>query len=323
MKKLFAFICVAALAVCAGNKVQAQIFDLDAATDFYLIWLDEGTEAYYELTPRIVKDYRPNGDYVQNVGERFIDIWSNTFTFGETPGKGSLDQIGNYLNAVSTGAAGWAGGGFQLVQLAGTTLSYDIDFTGITDDFRFHIAVKSSYEKTNRINLSGGGKFDTDGVTLVADDDKRAQFLVGKGNTIYGGDTHENLTPDFKTNEWTIVDIPVSRLKELGWNNRSPFRGYYFSFELGATANDLAFDAAFYYRPIASGILNPKTDNKLNVFVTNQIVEVLNATAPIEVYNLAGIQVKTSKNPVFGVDELNKGAYIIKSGSAVAKVIIK
>jgi hypothetical protein len=323
MKKLFTFICVAAMAVVMGNNAQAQIFDLDAATDFYLIWLDESTEQYYEITPRIVKDYRPNGDYGQGVGERFIDIWENTFTFGEVTGKGAMDQIGGYLNFVADGAQGWGGGGFQLVQLDGTILGYNIDFTDITDDYRFHMAVRSSVLKASRISLCGGGML-KDGV-MVADAGKTAQFIVGVGDHVYNDPVLLNLTPGFKANEWTSIDIPISQLKDMGWNNRSgsAFRGYYFEFNFGNSANNLAIDATFFYRPSDTGINNPKANNKLQVFVTENIVEVLNATAPVEVYNLSGIKVKMSEKPIFGVEELNKGAYIIKSGSAVAKVIIK
>jgi hypothetical protein len=322
MRKLFTFITVVALAMSMSNKTQAQVFDLDAASDFYLIWLDEGTEQYYEITDRIVKDYRPNGDYVQAVGERFIDIWENTFTFDEVSGgKGAMNQIGGYLNFVTVPGTGWSGGGFQLVQLAGTTLAYDIDFTGITDDYRFHMAARSTLAKASRISLWGGG-IEKDGIS-IADDGKRAQFIVGVGDHVYADPALPNLTPDFTVNQWQSIDIPVSQLKEMGWNNRSAFRGYYFGFELAAATNNLAIDAVFFYKPEGAGIITPQSNTKLNVLVTNQVVEVLNATAPVEVYNLAGIKVKTSKEPIFGVDELNKGAYIIKSGSAVAKVIIK
>ncbi len=96
----------------------------------------------------------------------------------------------------------------------------------------------------------------------------------------------------------------------------------YFVLLSGAPTNEIAVDAIFFYKKATTGINDVKA-NKLSVLVTNRIVEVQNAIAPIEVYSVTGSLVKKSIQPIFGVEELAKGAYIIKSGSAVAKVIIK
>ena len=60
-----------------------------------------------------------------------------------------------------------------------------------------------------------------------------------------------------------------------------------------------------------------------NSRIRTWIVEVLNTTAPVNVFSITGALVKTSVKPIFGVEELAKGAYIIKSGNAVAKIMIK
>lgn len=325
MKKLITFICVAALAVGMGNKAHAQVFDFDNATNFHLIWLDEGTEQYYEITDRIAQNLRIDGTYgTPNIGERFLDIWDNTYSAGEVADKGSLDQIGGYLYFIAN-SVGWAGGGFQLIPQPGSTNM--VDFTAITDNYRFHIAVKKTNPAPCRINLYGGGKPDTANPNgpYVADDAKRAQFVVGVGDHVYNDPALPNLTPNFTAGQWQVIDIPVSQLKDMNWNNRSSFKGYYFSYEFGnVSGNDLAIDAVFYYQPLGTGINGPEVkQSQLQVLVTKNIVEVINAKAPLEVYDITGKLVKTVNNNVFGTDELNKGAYIIKSGNQVAKTIIR
>ncbi|MDR0546002.1 MAG: T9SS type A sorting domain-containing protein [Dysgonamonadaceae bacterium] len=329
MKKIITCMMVCFLAAFAGNKVQAQEFDFDQATNFHLIWLDEGSEQYWEITPRIEQDLRLNGSYGAgpggtNVGERFMDIWSDTYYAGEASGKGSLDQIGNYLYFIAN-AIGWGGGGFQLIpQAESNTL---VDFTSINSNYRFHMAIKKTNPAACRINLYGGGKPDDNNPAgpYVADDGKRAQFVVGTGDHVYNDPALPNLTPNFVANTWQIIDIPVSQLQDMGWNNRSAFKGYFFSYEFGSVAgNDLAIDAVFYYALESDGINSPNAGSKqLQVVVTKNIVEVMGATAPIEVYNLTGSLVKTSESNVFGTEELNKGAYIVKSGNSAAKVIIR
>jgi hypothetical protein len=325
MKKLITFICVAALAAGMGNKAHAQFFDFDGAENFHLIWLDEATEQYWEITDRIAQDLRINGTYgTPNVGERFLDVWENTFTFGEANGKGALDQIGNYLNCIATNP-GWAGGGFQLIPEQGSAAL--VDLTSITEDYRFHMAVKKMNTAACRINLIGGGKPDPNNPNgpYVYDDTKGAHFIVGEGNHVYDDPVLTNLTPVFTANTWLTIDIPVSELRDMGWNNRSTFKGYYFSFEFGnVRPNDLMFDAVFYYQPLGTGINGPEVKQpQLQVLVTKNIVEVVNAEAPLEVYDITGKLVKTVNNNIFGADELSKGAYIIKSGNQAAKTIIR
>jgi hypothetical protein len=191
--------------------------------------------------------------------------------------------------------------------------SVDVDYTAITDDYRFHMAVKTA----SPISF---------GIELVGQTGGAAKFSAGAGGVAAAG-FEPNITPNFVSdgNTWNVLDIPVSDLRAYGFMNRGTFRGNFFNIispDQG-TGWTIGIDAVFFYNPEPAGIVNPDADTKLKVLVTNQIVEVLNATAPIEVYNIAGVKVKVSEKPVFGVDELNKGAYILKSGKAVTKVIIK
>ena len=324
MKKVFTFIAVALLALCAKQlHAQADPFDFSLATNYYLLVLDaspNGTQDNWSdvIDPNIVKDYRINGDYDQTpyTGQYFLDIWSSTFVVNAVTGFGPFDNSAYF--DFSSLAVGWGGGGFDALASQNTSATM-IDYTGIDDTYRFHMDIKKTNSFPCRINLYGGGD-----ETGVASDLYRAQFIVGVGDHIYGDPVLPNLTPNFTVNTWQVIDIPVSQLEQMGWYNPAPFTGTYFSFEFGTdNGNNLMMDGVFFYKPANSGIKDVNANNKLNVVVTNETVNVLNATGPIDVYNLAGVKVKTSSQPVFGVDEVSKGAYIIKSGSAVAKVIIK
>ncbi|MCL1867363.1 MAG: hypothetical protein FWF72_00205 [Paludibacter sp.] len=319
MKKLIYITTIALLALFAKPAHAQNGFDFDNASNFYLIWLDAGIENYWEITSRIVGDYRLNGTYgTPNVGERFLDIWSagETYTVNDPSGQGFFGQIGGYLDC-SANSVGWAGGGFQLIQQPGSTST--INYTAITNNYRFHMAVRKTNPDACRINLYGGGN--TSG---VADEAQCAHFLVGAGDHVYNDPPQPNLTPAFTVNTWQIIDIPVSDLRNMGWDNRSAFKGYYISYDFGFTnGNNMQLDAIFYYNPSGAGVDNMQASNKLNVVVTDKTVSILNATAPVEVYNVAGMKVKTCEQPIFGTDEVSKGVYILKSGNAVAKVLIK
>jgi len=339
MKKVITFISIVLL-VLSSSSLHAQDF-VDPIGDqiyngdfknFYLIWLSDDVQNYYGPDASlIVQDLRPNGEYDASgahTGEFLVDVWATGETLSANDPTLSANAFGQYTggyfdwNVLAPG--GWSGGGFQCEPQPGSATV--VDFTGISlddnDGYRFHMDIRKSNPETAQITLFGGG--DTNG---KADANQSAIFVVGDpAQTSYGATTGlPNLTPNFKVNEWQVIDIPVSELAAMGWNNRSAFSGYYLQYLPGSVAGqNLAFDAIFYYKSNSgAGMKNLQVSNKLSVVVTNQTVNVLNATAPIEVYDLAGIKVKTSENPVFGVDELNKGAYIIKSGSAVAKVIIK
>ncbi|MCL1943471.1 MAG: T9SS type A sorting domain-containing protein [Candidatus Azobacteroides sp.] len=334
MKKVVTFIAVALLAwYVEPAKAQDDMFFENAfpvsgentATNFYPIWLDDGTIDYYPVTP-IVQDLRPNGTYgvapAPNTGERFIDVWSSTYVFNAVSGNGALGQIATGYLDLTSAQAGWGGGGFNLL---GSQTPPPIDLTAITDDYRFHMAVRKTTVAPCEIWLFGGGD-----ATGAADAAQEARFCVGSGSYADTGD--ENLTPNFTLNTWQVIDIPVSKLRTLasgeasGWNNRAPITsGYYFAYQFGGDNNNLQMDAIFYYKPLSeSAIANVQAENaRLNVLVTNKTVNVLNATAPVEVYDLTGAKVKVSQQPVFGTDELSKGIYIIKSGNAVAKVVIR
>jgi len=333
MKKVITFIAVALLALCAKplhaqdefiDPIGDQIYNGDFS-NFYLIWWNTAAQDWYGPTADLIAaDYRPNGEYATDgsgthTGNIVVQVWESTMIGNDATlnADATLGQYnGGYIDWSVAPAATWSGGGFCLTPPDGDATQ--IDFTGMGmhgGDYRFHMDIRKSNPETAQINLYGmGGSTNSEtGASFQVGDPNGTQQYVGP-----------NLTPNFKVNEWQVIDIPVSDLHALGWDNLFPFIGNYFTFLVGTSAGqNLAFDAIFYYEPKNTGIKDVNANNKLSVVVTDQTVNVLNATGPIDVYNLAGVKVKTYAQPVFGVDEVSKGAYIIKSGNAAAKVIIK
>jgi len=330
MRKVITFIAVALLALCAKplhaqefvDPIGDQIYDGDF-TNFYLIWWNTEAQNWYgPNTDQIVGDYRPNGEYDSggaHTGNIVVQVWESTLVGNDATlnPDASLGQYnGGYIDWSVSAGTNWSGGGFCLDPPSGDPTQIDFSGMGLNGgNYRFHIDIRKSNPETAQINLygAGGSAYEEDGASFQVGDPNGAQQYSGP-----------NLTPNFKVNEWQVIDIPVSDLHAMGWKNTNPFIGNFFTFLAGsAPGQNLAFDAIFYYKDNNTGINNPNVNRKLNVVVSDQTVNVLNAPGPIDVYNLAGIKVKTCSQPVFGVDEVSKGAYIIKSGSAVAKVIIK
>ncbi|MDR0863731.1 MAG: T9SS type A sorting domain-containing protein [Candidatus Symbiothrix sp.] len=312
MKKLFTSMCVVALATCMGSVAQAQDNPALEGSNYHVIYLDADTEYDYGINEKIVQDLRPTA--LEEA--RPLYIWDNTYAAVDATGKGAFGEIGGYLS-LTVNNPDWSGIGFCNVKANGAT---GIDYTTVTDDYHFHLAVKSTTaNRAHQIQVFGG--IGNDPAKPEEGGGTNATFSVGIGTM----DGAENLTPNFKTDgSWSIVDVPVSKLKELGWSNRAGgFFGNYFVVLSGGGNANIGLDGVFFYQPAGTGINNPNANSKLNVLVTKNIVEVLNATAPVEVYSISGVKVKESTETVFGTNELGKGAYIIKSGAAVAKVIIK
>ena len=317
MKRVFTIMCLVAVAAFMGSKAKAQDMTSLDGSHYYLIYLDAQTESDYEITSKIVQDLRPNWNYTDNpTGEKALYIWTNCgYVANPATGKGSFGQIGGFLDFSVTSST-WSGAGWCMRDnTAGTAPNtFPVDFTKITDDYHFHAAFRSTFAKASYVQVFGSAS----GTTVT-----KATFNVGVGQQ---DATAPNITPGFVADgtTWNIVDITVAQLKTYGWTNRSTIpSGNYFVVGSGAPTNEIALDAVFFYLHAGSNGINDVKANKLNVLVTNRRVEVQNATAPIEVFSVTGALVKKSLEPVFGVEELAKGAYIIKSGNAVAKVMIK
>ncbi len=311
MKKVITFMCVMAVAFFMGNKAMAIDPSL-TGSNYYLIYLDADSQIDNGITAaKITQDLRVNWDAATSPnGEKALYIWDNTYAAIPATGKGAFNQIGGFLD-FNVGTIGWSGLGFCMRDNgAGVTTSFPVNYTAMTDAYHFHMAVKTTAAKASQFQIFGTKT----GV---------AKFSVGTGMVENAPNITPSILPVFKSDgTWNVIDMTVAQLKTYGFTNRESFTGNYFVILSGAAPNNIGLDAVYFYLPGGTGINDLKA-NKLEIMITNRIVEVMNATAPIEVYSVTGALVKKSIQPIFGVDELVKGAYVIKSGNAVGKVIIK
>jgi hypothetical protein len=150
-------------------------------------------------------------------------------------------------------------------------------------------------------------------------------ICIGATAFVDGAKTYQPFADFTRDGQWHLIEIPVKDFFDAGLKYIEPFYGNYFVLLSGGTQGaTFGMDAIYIYNKTANGINNPNVANKqLQVISTKNVVEILNATAPIEVYSVTGQLVYKTTEPLFGTDQLAKGIYVIKSGNATAKIVIK
>ncbi|MCL2649736.1 MAG: hypothetical protein FWD60_01770 [Candidatus Azobacteroides sp.] len=320
MKKLFTIICLFTITT-AGMLAQDNPFA--GMSKFHFIFFPSNLQYMYNINyTDIEQDLRIDDTNF------FLYNWvgdGSEYVLSPGTGIGYYGQIGEYLDAVVVQGGGWSGLGFCLDSQS----PKQVDFTKVTGEYRLHILAKSTYQRPHVMKfLTGPGGYQAPG----------AKITIGVGNlSDYPKNVAPNITRNFKTDgTWNVIDISIQDLRDIYgviWSPRAPYGGQnqsvvppvnnnYFEMLSGDGPSDISIDCIFFYKPTSNGLDNTKTD-KLSVLVTARAVEVLNSKAPVEVYDLAGVKVKTSVEPVFGTEDLNKGVYIIKSDGLVAKVLIE
>ena len=122
---------------------------------------------------------------------------------------------------------------------------------------------------------------------------------------------------------WHLIEIPMSTFFDLGLAYTQPTSGNVVAFlSGGTTGTKLEVDAIFFYKKFGVGVKSVDAD-KLNVFVSDKTLTVAGATAPIELYNIAGAKVKVSNEAIMGIEDLQSGIYIVRCGGLTEKVQIK
>lgn len=282
----------------------AFVFNANAQDDFskgsgyHLIYLDSESASNIPASS-ITKDYRV--DDVNN----FLYVWENTYTSLTPSGLNWNGVSGEYLS-FQVGSVGWSGFGFAC-DPAGTATK---DMSAVTSSYTLHLAMKTTNSASHCISMEGG-----DGI--------QARVAIGSAAFVDGANSYPAYTNFTRDGKWHLVEIPMSEFFNKGLRYPAPFKGNVFSLLSGGVAGTtIALDAIFIYKKSNSGIDNTTADNKLSVIVTDKVIRVQGTNEPIEVYNIQGQKVKTSEEPVFGVDELQKGIYVVKSANATAKIVL-
>jgi hypothetical protein len=187
-------------------------------SDYYLIQVDGETTG--QLEGRITQNY-----YINNE-TRNLYIWAEgnlTYAAGASEGPNAYGVPGAYISFVVLPEKGWSGGGFH----------YDnVDFSGITRDYYFHIALKSP---TNQPEIGHTFTFWSQGATV---------YLY------FGPDATNN---DYVANyahdgEWHHFDVPMSKFLDVGYLWTGPANAIIGFASGGIGGTELNMDAIFFYK---------------------------------------------------------------------------
>src|SRR5690554_2452836 len=190
--------------------------------NYYLFILDETSEG--AIKTKIKSDFRPDDT------NRFLYVWEDTYQAGATSGPNYFGEVEGWTSLV-VGNKGWSGCGF--------TVTSEIDFTAVDDDYVFHIGMKSKDNSSHVIIFYGH-----DGDKVV-----EAKVCIGKEEL-------DGVQPslDFERNgEWQTIAIPMADLFDQGLRYSKAFEDEnVLAFLSGGVAGTtLDIDAAFIYKPKA------------------------------------------------------------------------
>lgn len=294
MKKLtFSFMLLAASALTMGVSAQD---DFTKGTGYHLIYLDAVSSEKIPVA-NITKDYR-----VDDVNH-FMYIWDNTYTVPTSAGPNWNGEVGEYLT-LQVGTVGWSGFGFASAAAAPK------DMSAVTADYTFHIAMKATNAATHCLILDGPGGLS-------------AKAAIGATPFVDGAKTYPVFANFTRDNKWHLIEIPMQYFFDQGLRYPEPFTGNVFAMLSGGVSGvSVSLDAIFIYKKGATGI-NDVAEQNLNVIVTKQTLTVMEATQPIVLYSVTGAKIKSSNEAIMGIEDVQKGIYIVRCGNRTQKVQIK
>jgi len=195
-------------------------------TNYTIIQIDETT--YNAISSKVINDCRPNDV------DKFLYVWDDTFVGSTSSGTNFYGQAESWVSLVVSNV-GWSGAGYNI--------SSEADLVDMTDmytnpeDYVFHIAFKSAQESTSYL-------------LIFADGTSECKICIGPSPFTDNGVTYEPYADFTRDNEWHAIEIPATKLNELGVFYNEPFNDKnIFSFLAGGTAGTtLDFDAAFFYK---------------------------------------------------------------------------
>lgn len=255
-------------------------FKISEKNDYYVIYLDDETQS--QLNDDQLIYIGPDADAGRNLW-----IWDGKSGFAETPsGNNSFDVPGNYMSYV-VGDAGWSGLGYNFAADA-----TPMNLSGINDDYKFHIALKSTGKDAVDFYLTDGSGHEA--------------HLVFGDKAFDGKEPVANFDRD---GEWYNIDIPMTYLEDnfgLSFKKDTEYKDKNILCLLagGNQGFTIDYDAIFFYGPKGTGTgIKDVTANT----TTN---------AAAEYYTIDGKKVSTT------TAKANKGVYIVKQGNNTKKVVI-
>lgn len=271
--------------------------DFTKGTDYHIIYLDATTKA--KIAPSAIKK-----DFTVDEVSHFLYIWDGTYTTPTSAGPNWNGEVGEYLT-LQVGNVGWSGFGFACDPARSATK----DMSAVNADYTLHVAMKATNPATHCIIMEGG-----DGIA--------ARVAVGASSFVDGS----NITPAYtnftRDGQWHLVEIPMTEFLNKGLRYPAPFKGNVFALLSGGTSGvTVSLDAIYVYRKLVSGI-NDVIAEDLDVIITGKTLSIAGATEPIHLFDLTGQKIRTSNEAIVGIEDIQKGIYIVRCGNQTKKVQI-
>lgn len=311
MKKTLSLASVALIAFAA----QAQ-YTVNPSTATVLENNDVEYVDYIILSDGAIADFTQAGAKLSYIGPNPDEGRNLWYWNGFNPGDESMPRVdmeeGGYTSVEIQAGVDWSGAGFA-IDVPGVDLSH------LTDDSHFHMAYMSP---------SGNGPASI-GVILLNKDDQGsipAKFAIG-GNFDDNGVIYPSIAPKIN-DDWQGIDITLGDLRKLCPTfriaNANAWIGNVMSWIAGNVAGQtMAFDAMYFYTPKndENAVETVESEN-INFVITDKTVNV-NGANGIEIYALDGALVKATATSVLGIEDLNKGVYVVRCGAKAIKVVIR
>lgn len=258
------------------------------ANDFYVILLDEAVQETLAQAHKVTYigaegTYDNEGNLLD--GFRPLQVWENTFEFDE--GRGQDPDGGSAMISLKPIGETWWGGGYN-VDAQGA-----LDLSGITKDFRFHLAYMTTGNAPEFTQINLLDHKDSQG------NGSKASFAIGRNS-----DEGAEKFGDQATEDWQAVDFSMADLMkanpDFSFDGLKNMSGFTMSFNGGAAnGTNIVLAAAYFYNPEGAGQGAIET------------IETAENATPVY-YNLQGVRVANPEN----------GMFIVKAGKEVKKVIL-
>ena len=293
MKKLtFSLMLLAASAFTFNVSAQD---DFTKGSSYHLIFLDDVSSTKIPVA-NIAHDFRVDDT------NNFLYVWSSTYTALTPAGPNWNGEVADYLT-FSVNSVGWSGLGFSG--------PVDKDMTSVTSDYTLHFAMKGSNAASHIIGMDGPGGLS-------------ARICIGATAFVDGAITYQPYANFTRDNKWHLIEVPMSAFFNLGLRYPSAVpanANVLYLLSGGVSGTTLNMDAIFVYKKGTTGINSVKSE--LDVIQTSKTLSVPGATQPIELYSITGSKVRVSNEAIMGLENIQKGIYIVRSGSLNKKIEIK
>ncbi len=195
-------------------------------TNYHLIHIDE-------LSYEYIKDDIDNDFRVDDLNT-FLYVWDNTFLGETSSGSNFYGQTEDWIS-LSVTNIGWSGAGYNVSAGFG-----DIDMTDMyanPEDYVFHMGLKSAQPSSSYL-------------FIFTDGNAEAKICIGSGNFVDGDITYVPYTDFARDNEWHEIEIPLTKLNELGVFYNETFQDVNILAFLagGIQGTTLDMDAIFFYK---------------------------------------------------------------------------